>query len=152
MLDAVTSVLFVCEDNAASSIMAEAILRASGGRRFRACSAGFAPAARLAPELLEFLGARHLPLGGLHPKSWGEFVAPAAVCLDFVITLGEPAAHKPAPGWRGEPVLAHWSVEDDLSDTFWMLQRRIKIFASLPHRRLPRRSIENRVHAIAAWQ
>jgi hypothetical protein len=35
---------------------------------------------------------------------------------------------------------------------FWMLQRRIKIFASLPHTRLPRRSIENRVHAIATWQ
>jgi hypothetical protein len=66
--------------------------------------------------------------------------------------VSERAAQKPAPDWHGEPVLAHWSVEDDLSDLFWMLQRRIKIFASLPHTRLPRRSIENRVHAIATWQ
>jgi arsenate reductase len=148
----VTSVLFVCDDNAAASVMAEAILRAVGGRRFRAFSAGFTPVQKLAPELLEFLAGRHLPAAGLHPKSWTQFVAPFGPRLDFVITVSGRAAEKPVPDWQGEPVRAHWSVEDDLWDMYWTLQRRIKIFASLPHARLPRRSIEDRVHAIAAWQ
>lgn len=152
MSEAVTSVLFVCDDNAAASIMAEAILRTVGGRRFRAYSAGLAPVQKLAPDVLEFLAARHLPVAGLSPKSWTHFVAPFGPRLDFAITVSERAAQQPAPDWHGEPVLAHWSVEDDLSDMFWMLQRRIKIFASLPHARLPRRSIETRVHAIATWQ
>jgi arsenate reductase len=66
--------------------------------------------------------------------------------------VSEGAAGKAAPEWRGEPVLAHWSVDQDLSDMFWMLQRRIRIFASLPHARLPRRSMQSRVQAIATWQ
>jgi arsenate reductase len=144
--------LFVCDDNAAASVMAEAILRAAGGQRFRAFSAGYTPVPQLAPELLEFLAARRLPLTGLYPKSWAQFAAPSGPRLDFVITVSERAARQPAPEWPGEPVLAHWSVDDDLSDMFWMLQRRIKIFASLPHARLPRRSIADRVHALATWQ
>lgn len=132
--------------------MAEAILRVVGGRRFRAYSAGFTAAPRIAPEVLEFLASRHLPIAGLDPKPWSEFVAPFGPPLDFVITLSAGAAEKPAPEWKGEPVLAHWSVDEGLSDMFWMLQRRIKIFASLPHTRLPRRSIQNRVQAIATWQ
>ncbi len=152
MSERVTSVLFVCDDNAAASIMAEAILRAIGGRRFRAFSAGFAPVPQLAPEVLEFLEARHLPVAGLQAKPFTQFIAPFGMRLDFVITVSERAAQQPAPNWQGKPVLAHWSVDPDLSDMFWMLQRRIKIFTSLPHARLPRRSIQNRVQAIATWQ
>jgi arsenate reductase len=148
----ITSVLFVCDDNAAASVMAEAILRAVGGRRFRAFSAGFDPVPMLAPAVLEFLAGRLLPLASLHAKSCTLFVAPFGPRLDFVITVSERAAQKPVPDWQGDPVLAHWSIEDDLSDMFWMLQRRIRIFASLPHTRLPRRSIQNRVQAISTWQ
>lgn len=152
MSEGITSVLFVCDDNAAASVMAEAILRAVGGRRFRAFSAGFKPAPKLAPGVLEFLATRHLPVAGLQPKSCAQFVVPFGLRLDFVITVSERAAQQPAPDWQGDPVLAHWSVEEELPDMFWMLQRRIRIFASLPHASLPRRSIQNRVQAIATWQ
>jgi arsenate reductase len=150
--ESVTSVLFVCDDNAAASIMAEAILRAVGGRRFRAFSAGFEAAPRIPQRVLEFLASRNLPVAGLQPKPCAEFVAPLGPPLNFVISVSERAAARPAPEWRGEPVLAHWSIDEDLYDMFWMLQRRIKIFASLPHARLPRRSMQNRVQAIATWQ
>ena len=152
MSEGITSVLFVCDDNAAASVMAEAILRAVGGRRFRVFSAGFNPAPQLAPELLEFLSARRLPVAGLQAKSCAQFIAPFGARLDFVITVSEGAAQRPVPDWQGDPVLAHWSVDRELADMFWMLQRRIRIFASLPHARLPRHAIRNRVQAIATWQ
>lgn len=152
MSEQITSVLFLCEYNDAPSIMAEALLRAAGGKRFRAYSAGYRPVSRLAPRLIDFLASRHLPVEGLRPRSFMELTAPHGPLLDFIITLGEPAADWPAPEWRGSPVLAYWSAEQDLPDLFWMLQRRIRTFTTLPHARLPRHSIENRVHAIGAWQ
>jgi hypothetical protein len=42
--------------------------------------------------------------------------------------------------------------EDAVRDIFWTLQRRIRIFASLPLASAPRRSIQHRVDAIATWQ
>ena len=67
--------------------------------------------------------------------------------------------------WDGNPVIAHWSLdgaEDDersdpetiwaIRDTFWVLSRRIKIFASLPHGRANRRSLENKLLALENWQ
>ena len=76
MSEGISSVLFVCHDNAAASVMAEAILRAVGGRRFRALSAGFNPAPKLAPGVPEFLATRHLPVAGLQPKSCAQFIVP----------------------------------------------------------------------------
>lgn len=152
MSEASTSVLFVGDENVAASVMAEAILRALGGRRFRAFSAGFTPAPRVPVSLLEFLASRHLPVENLQARSWTEFAVPVGPRLDYVITVSERAAQAASPDWPGEPVLAHWSVEGDAWDMYWVLQRRIKIFASLPHARLPRRAIENRVQAISTWQ
>ena len=153
MPEAITSVLFVGDDNAAASVMAEAILRAVGARRFRAFSAACTPAPRVPVSVLEFLASRQVPIEGLQARPWTDFGAPAGPRLDFVITVSERVASMlPAPEWPGEPVLAHWNVEEDVWDMYWTLQRRIKIFASLPHARLPRRSIENRVQAIATWQ
>ncbi len=150
---ATTNVLFVCSDNSAASILAESILRASGGGRFRAFSAGWQPAAAVDPAALSFLRERHLPTDGLVPKSFEGFVDPNGPRLDFAILLGE-AVPDPLPEWNGAPVVAYWSIDggESLRETFWVLTRRIKILASLPHGRGSRTALQDRVHSIAIWQ
>ena len=151
---ATTSVLFVCSDNRATSIMAESILRASAGDgRFSAYSAGWRPAAAVPREVLEFLAERQLPTQGLAPKPYARFVEPEGPKLDFVILLDEPP-HGLAPDWNGGPVVARWGLEDGggMREAFWVLTRRLKIFTSLPHGRAPRRVMQDRVHSIAIWQ
>jgi arsenate reductase len=154
-----TSVLFVCDDNTAVSVMGESILR-SMGHRFAAYSAGIRPAAEVAPSVLEFLRDRRLPTSGLRAKGSREFLVDGAPRLDFVITLSDLAEEEAPTRWGGDPVLAHWSiVESDepltgntVRDAFWALQRRIKIFASLPLASAPRRALQHRIEAIATWQ
>jgi protein-tyrosine-phosphatase len=139
------NVLFVCEDNAALSIMAEAILRAVAPNRFAAHSAGCFPGGAVNAYALEFLAQHHMPIAGLRSKSLQGFRSSADAKVDFIITLGDVAADEDFSGWPGEPFVAHWNVGDDaLRDNFWTLMRRIKIFTSLPHGKLSRRRLEQR--------
>src|SRR5262245_58719546 len=154
-----TSVLFVCDDDAVVSVMAESILR-SMGHRFLSYSAGIRPAAVVAPAVVEFLRERRMPTSGLRAKGVHEFLLDSAPRLDFIITLSDLADEAAPERWGGDPVLAHWNVaesgeplnSDTIRDAFWALQRRIKIFASLPLAGAPRRAIQHRVEAIATWQ
>lgn len=159
------NVLFLCTRNSTQSIIAESVLRSVGKGRFNACSAGLEPAPRMPAEVLEFLQGRQLPVDGLRPKSWREFLAPQAPKFGFVIALTEPAAAiASSHRWQGDPVVAHWSAEDAdgelaeeatgpaLRDAFWVLSRRIKIFASLPHGKATRRALENKLYALESWQ
>ena len=151
-----TSVLFLCDDNAATSVMAESILR-SVGARFSCYSAGVKPAATVHPLIIDFLRERHMPVAGLRTKAMQEL---SSSRFDFVITLSELAADEAPLRWDGTPVLAHWNVlesgealnDDTVRDAFWALQRRIKIFASLPLASAPRRALQHRIEAIATWQ
>ena len=128
--------------------MAESILRSMSGRRFKAYSAGIRPAAEVSAPVLEFLQGRRLPTEALHPKGLAE-----SPRVDFVITLCPRAEAAVPEDWPGHPVIAHWRIdEEDIWDVFWVLQRRIKIFTSLPHGTMPRRTIERRVQAMPAWQ
>jgi len=158
------NVLFLCTRNSTQSIIAESVLRSLGKGRFNACSAGLEPAPSMPAEVLEFLQERQLPVEGLSPKSWRQFTASPAPKFGFVIALTEAAAAASASyRWEGDPVLAHWSADDGdedalgdvsdaaLRDTFWVLSRRIKIFASLPHGKATRRSLENKLHALENW-
>ena len=159
------NVLFLCTRNSTQSIIAESVLRSVGKGRFHVCSAGLEPAPRTPSEVLEFLRERQLPTDGLRPKSWREFAAAHAPRFGFVIALTEPAAAVAASHlWQGDPVVAHWSADDGeeelaeeasgatLRDTFWVLSRRIKIFASLPHGKATRRALENKLYALESWQ
>jgi arsenate reductase len=154
-----TSVLFLCDDNAVTSVMAESILR-SMGHRFASYSAGIRPAAAVDPAVVEFLRERRMPTSGLRANGVHEFLLEEAPRMDFIITLSDLAEDQAPERWNGDPMLAHWSVTesdeplnaDAVRDAFWALQRRIKIFASLPLASTPRRALQHRVEAIATWQ
>ena len=92
-----------------------------------------------------------MPTDGMRSKSWDEFAQPGAPQLDFVFTVCDNAAGEACPVWPGQPMTAHWGVEDPAavegSDTdkwlafrqaFRELESRIKIFTSLPIQSLDR--------------
>ncbi|WP_333841833.1 arsenate reductase ArsC [Pelomicrobium sp.] len=155
------NVLFLCTGNSARSILAEALLRHYGGKRFNAYSAGSHPTGRINPFVLEFLAAQRLPTEGLRSKSWDEFARPNAPPLHFVFTVCDNAAGEVCPVWPGQPLTAHWSVEDParymddpdearqaVRDAFRLLSRRISLFVSLPLEKLDRLALQQRIEEI----
>jgi len=110
------TVLFLSTGNAARSLLAEALLRAKGGIRFIARSAGSRPLVAAHSQTLALLQAEGLSIEGLHAKSWGEFLASAHLMrIDVIVTLSEEArVNCPVP-WPSDPVRVHWPVDDPLS-------------------------------------
>jgi arsenate reductase len=155
------NVLFLCTGNSARSILAEALINHWGKGRFVGFSAGSRPTGRVNPVALELLNHMQLPTEGLRSKSWNEFAAPGAPQLDFVFTVCDSAAGEQCPFWPGQPMTAHWGVEDPAAvegtDTekwlvfrkvFRELENRIKIFVNLKISSLDRMSLQNRLQEI----
>jgi arsenate reductase len=159
MSDAIPmNVLFVCDDNCALSLMAESILATVGNGRFRAYSAGCAPARAANRRVIDFLARHHMQTAGLHPKALGVLRREAPP-MDFIITLSDAVADESFADWPGAPFVAHWNVQEEDHDpaseasqreVFWTLWRRIKIFASLPQGTLNRRALERRAVTLEA--
>lgn len=106
------NVLFLCTGNTARSILAEGILRQDGAGRFKAHSAGSQPKGSVNPLALKVLGAYGYPTEGFSSKAWDVFAGPGAPRMDFVITVCDSAAGEACPLWPGQPVTAHWGIED----------------------------------------
>ncbi|MBM3380786.1 MAG: arsenate reductase ArsC [Betaproteobacteria bacterium] len=153
--------LFVCTHNSARSIMAEALLNTLGGGRFRAYSAGSMPKGEVHPVALKILRDALIPLDNPRSKSWEEFARPGAPVLDFVFTVCDRAAGEVCPLWPGQPMTAHWGVEDPAEatgtpaqierkflDAFFVLKRRIELLLSLPIESLDEVSLQSRVREI----
>lgn len=139
------NVLFLCTGNSARSILAEAILSREGQGVFRAFSAGSAPKGEVHPFALKVLETLGYPTTGLRSKSWSEFAAADAPVMDFVFTVCDNAAGESCPVWPGQPMTAHWGIEDpaavDGTDfekhaafltAYRHLKNRIDAFTSLP--------------------
>ena len=139
------NVLFLCTGNSARSIMAEAILNFKGKPNFTAYSAGSHPSGQVRPEALRQLELARLSTTGLRSKSWDEFSVLGTPKLDFVFTVCDNAAQEVCPVWPGQPMTAHWGIPDPAAvrgsaseverafrEAFFVLERRISLFLSLP--------------------
>ena len=106
------NVLFLCTGNSARSIMAEALLRERGAGRFNAFSAGSQPKGAVNPYALKTLETMGLPDGWLSLQELGRVRPPGAPQMDFVFTVCDSAADEICPVWPGQPMTAHWGIED----------------------------------------
>lgn len=161
MAEKIYSVLFLCSANSARSIMAEALLRHWGGRRFRVASAGSAPSGTVHPMALELLSALRFPVEDLRSKSWLDFAGADAEPFDFAFTVCEKTAGEPMPAIPGPPMRAHWPIPDPVAVTgsevdrktafrtaFIALENRIKIFSALNVQSLDRLALQAQVDDI----
>nr|WP_249792865.1 arsenate reductase ArsC [Bradyrhizobium sp. BRP22] len=141
--------------------MAESILRKDGAGRFKAFSAGSAPKGAVHPLALRTLESLDYPINGMRSKSWLEFAAPDAPVMDFVFTVCDNAAGEACPVWPGQPMTAHWGIEDPAEaqgtelerqaafmTAFRYLKNRIGTFVSLPLRSIDRLSLGARLREI----
>jgi arsenate reductase (thioredoxin) len=163
MAEQIFNVLFLCTGNSARSILAESILRKEAPGRFRAYSAGSHPKGAVDPFALKVLASLEYPTEGLRSKSWDEFAARGAPIMDFVFTVCDMAAAETCPTWPGQPMTAHWGIEDPAAvhgtdiqkeAAFVLaaryLRNRITIFASLPLKSLDKLSLNAKLREIGA--
>jgi arsenate reductase len=160
-MDRTYQVLFLCTGNSARSIFAEAALGRLAAERFHAHSAGSHPKGEVHPLALAILRERGYDTTRFRSKSWDEFARPGAPRLGFVFTVCDNAAREVCPVWPGQPMTAHWGVQDpaafvgpeDQQLRFFRriyveLERRIELFTSLPLESLDRLSLQARLDEI----
>jgi ArsR family transcriptional regulator, arsenate/arsenite/antimonite-responsive transcriptional repressor / arsenate reductase (thioredoxin) len=155
------NVLFLCTQNSARSIIAEALLEKVGRGRFRAYSAGSEPAREPVPEVIERLKALGHDVSRLRSKSWDEFKGSQAPRMDFIIALCDAPSGQFCPDLEGQFVTGAWPLPDPaqfsgspterttlLNELYAMIRRRIEIFTSLPFDSLDRMAIKARLDEI----
>ena len=155
------NILFLCTGNSARSIMAESILRKDGAGHFNAFSAGSHPKPSVNPFALKVLDSYEYPVEGLRTKSWDEFATPDAPQMDFVFTVCDNAAGEICPVWPGQPMTAHWGIEDPAAvvgydidkerafvQAFKYLRNRISVFLSLPLAKIDTLLLDKRLREI----
>jgi arsenate reductase (thioredoxin) len=152
------NVLFLCTGNSARSILAESLVNHWGRGKFIGYSAGSVPKGQVHPIALELLRQMKLPATGMRSKSWDEFAQPGSPQLDFVFTVCDNAAGEMCPVWPGQPMTAHWGVDDPAAvegsetvkwlafrNAFRELENRIKTFTSLPLGTLDRTRLQQQL-------
>jgi len=155
------NVLFICTGNTARSILAEGLLNHLGKGRFVAHSAGSFPKGVVNPYALQVLEKQGMSTAGARSKSWNEFSGPDAPHLHFVFTVCDNAAGEVCPIWPGQPMTAHWGVEDPAAatgspdeilrkfmDAAVVLRRRIELFTSIPVEKLDAMRLKKELDAI----
>ena len=165
MNDALYNVLFLCTGNSARSIMAEGILRKDGAGRFTAFSAGSHPKGAVNPLAIKVLESFGYPTDGYRSKPWDEFAAPGAPELHFVFTVCDSAAGEECPVWPGQPMTAHWGIEDPAAvegtpvqreaafvTAFKYLRNRITVFTAFPMRSISMMAFQAKLREIGRME
>ncbi|MEY4724980.1 MAG: hypothetical protein RL043_1129 [Pseudomonadota bacterium] len=155
------NVLFICTSNSSRSIMAEAMLNSMKHPFFQALSAGSQPKGEVNPNAIKILQSNQVNVEGLRSKDWNEFSGPNAPHLDFVFTVCDKAAGEACPVWPGQPMTAHWGVEEPsvkpgenitLEQKFLevatVLRRRIELLLALPIDKLDKLALQDSLHQI----
>ena len=155
------NVLFLCTGNSARSTMAEAILNSLGQDKFKAFSAGSRATGKVNPLALELLEKNRLPTEGLRSKDWNEFSRPGAPFMHFVFTVCDQAAAETCPVWPGQPMTAHWGIQDPAAvqgpeeekrkaflKAYTELYRRISLFTCLPFDKLSNLALKEKLDEI----
>jgi protein-tyrosine-phosphatase len=151
-------VLFLCTGNSARSILAEYFLRRLGRGAFEAYSAGAHPKGAVDPLTLKTLRDRfQIDASDARNKSWDEY---RAIDFDFVITVCD-GARESCPVWPGQPVVAHWGLEDPAAfvgapearerlfhKVALEAHRRVQLLTSLPLAKLDRLRVAQLVQRI----
>jgi arsenate reductase (thioredoxin) len=141
-------VLFLCTGNSARSIFAEYLMRRTCRDRYETYSAGSFPTGQVNPFALRVLKELyHFDTSAARSKSWEEY---KDLKFDLVVTVCDNARES-CPIWPGQPIVAHWSIDDpalatgtdeeifqQFKQTAIKLQRRIDLFCSLPFEKLDR--------------
>ena len=161
MPDRVFNVLFLCTHNSARSIIAEALLNHLGRGRFRAFSAGSEGGPGPKPMALKVLEAEGISTGGLSSKTWDVYATPTSSVMDMVITVCDQAAGEVCPVWPGQPITAHWGIEDPslvegseiereraFVTALRYLRNRISLLLAMPLESLDRLAATSRVREI----
>jgi arsenate reductase (thioredoxin) len=161
MTDHIYNVLFLCTGNSARSIFGEALLNHLGQGRFRAFSAGSTPKGDVNPMTLAVLQKAGVSIQGLRSKAWDEFATPDAPKMDFVFTVCDDAAGESCPVWPGQPMTAHWGVEDPAAvvgtefqrmaafeQAMRFLRNRIGAFVNLPLTSIDRLALSSKLAGI----
>ncbi|MBN9252067.1 MAG: ArsR family transcriptional regulator [Mesorhizobium sp. 61-13] len=163
--DRTYNVLFLCTGNSARSIIGEALLNHVGEGRFRGYSAGSTPKGEVHPLTLATLRKAGIATDGLRSKPWDEFAMPDAPKMDFVFTVCDNAAGEVCPVWPGQPMTAHWGIEDPAAvqgpefkqeaafeDALKFLGNRIAAFMSLPLASIDRMALTSKLHLIGVME
>lgn len=143
-------VLFICRNNSAASILAEAILRHLAQGRVRAASAGDTANIPVNPYALECLTAHDVATTGLHSKAWGRLFGLGLPPVHILITLCD--AYAARVDWDRDTVhtvKVHWPTPEPelvvgseterrlaFEETFVLLEARIRRLLALPLNRL----------------
>jgi arsenate reductase len=161
--DRIYNVLFLCTGNSARSILGEAVLNHVGGEHFRAYSAGSTPKGEVHPLTLRTLRNAGISTEGLRSKGWEEFAGADAPQMDFVFTVCDNAAGEACPVWPGQPMTAHWGIEDPsavtgtefqreaaFEDALGYMRNRIAAFTNLPLATIDRMTLTSKLRGIGA--
>jgi len=149
MSDRIYNVLFLCTGNTARSILAESILRKDGRRNFRAFSAGSQPKGTVNPFAIKVIERLDYPTDGLRSKSWEEFARSDSPVMDFVFTVCDNAAGESCPIWPGQPMTAHWGIEDPAAVEGTDIEKEAAFVAAF--RYLKNRIAVQRLFPVQAW-
>jgi arsenate reductase (thioredoxin) len=150
-------VLILCTGNSARSQIAEALVNHKGAGRVVAASAGSRPAPRVNPLAIRILAEAGIPWHG-HPPQGIDAVFGQP--WDMIITVCDNAKEA-CPVFPGQPVTAHWGMPDPTDagggeagqlaafrDALNLISRRVDLMLAIPHEKLEKFVLEQKVRAI----